>query len=135
MTDVLTKEQRSYNMSRIRSRWTKQEKTIHNYLKGERIKHKLHPHIEGKPDILLLDSKTLVFLDGCFWHKCPKCFQEPATHRDFWLPKIEKNVKKDGETSRKLRIEGWKILRIWEHEIRKNPERVFKKIKSASTNS
>ncbi|RLJ08500.1 MAG: very short patch repair endonuclease [Candidatus Aenigmatarchaeota archaeon] len=132
MTDVLTKEQRSYNMSRIRNKWTKQEKVIHNYLKGRKIKHKMHPDIFGKPDILLRDSGTLIFLDGCFWHKCPKCFVEPKTNRDFWLPKIERNVRKDREVTKKLRSEGWKVIRIWEHEIRENLRGCLKKIESAA---
>ena len=135
MTDVLTKKQRSYNMSRIRSRWTNQEKIIHNYLKGRKIKHTMHPNMYGKPDILLNGSKTIIFLDGCFWHRCPKCFQEPATNRNFWVIKIRKNVKKDIEVSKKLREEGWKVLRIWEHDIRKNPIKVLEEIKSAITNN
>ena len=95
----------------------------------------MHPNIYGKPDILLFDSHTLIFLDGCFWHKCPKCFQKPDTHASFWLKKIEKNINKDRKTNRKLRREGWKVVRIWEHEIRKSPEKVFEKIKSVVKNN
>lgn len=78
----------------------------------------MHPNIEGKPDILIKDSDTLLFLDGCFWHKCPKCYSEPATNRDFWAPKIEKNVKNDKKTTLALKKQGWRVLRIWEHEIK-----------------
>lgn len=130
MSDVHTQKQRSYNMSRIRSRWTKPEKIVHNHLKGNRIKHKMHPDIEGRPDIFLKESKTLVFLDGCFWHRCYKCFQEPTSNRDFWLTKIENNVKRDRKIRKELRNDGWKIIRIWEHEIRSNPNILIKKIRS-----
>ena len=131
MTDVHTTEQRSYNMSRIRSKWTKQENIFHNWLKGKKIKHKMHPEIEGKPDILIKDLNVLIFLDGCFWHKCPQCFQEPETNKNFWLTKIEKNVKKDGEVTNKLKKEGWKVMRIWEHEVKKDLQGCLKRIESA----
>jgi DNA mismatch endonuclease (patch repair protein) len=116
MTDVLTRTQRSYNMSRIRGKWTSQEKLVHNYLKGRKIQHKMHPPITGKPDILL-GEKTVVFLDGCFWHKCPKCFKMPATRKEFWKAKINRNVLKDRETSRILKKQGYKVVRIWEHDL------------------
>lgn len=131
MTDVHTTEQRSYNMSRIRSKWTKQEKLFHNWLKGKKIKHKMHPEIEGRPDILIKDLNVLIFLDGCFWHKCPQCFQEPEANKKFWLTKIEKNVKKDGEVTNKLKKEGWKVMRIWEHEVKKDLQGCLKSIESA----
>jgi len=122
MTDVLTKKQRSFNMSRIRGKWTKQEKIIHNKLKGKKIRHKMHPQILGKPDIILKDSKVLVFLDGCFWHKCPECFREPENNKKFWKEKIDNNVQNDKYITSKLVNEGWRVLRIWEHEIKKDPE-------------
>ncbi|OGW72083.1 MAG: hypothetical protein A2047_02000 [Omnitrophica bacterium GWA2_41_15] len=119
MTDVLTKEQRSYNMSQIRSKWTKQEWVIHNYLKSQKIRHTMHPNIEGKPDIILKDSNTAIFLDGCFWHKCPKCFKMPRTRTDFWKNKITKNITNDKKTTNRLRKNGYRVVRVWEHEIKK----------------
>lgn len=130
MVDNLTKEQRSKTMSRIRSRWTKQEKKVHNALKGNKIKHKMHPEIEGSPDIILKDNKTAVFLHGCFWHKCPACYVEPATNKEYWLPKIEKNLKRDNANKRKLRKQGYQVLTIWEHEIKKDLKKVVSKIKN-----
>lgn len=129
MTDVHTKKQRSYNMSKIRSKWTKPEILIHNYLKGKKVRHRMHPDIEGKPDILLVDSNTVVFLDGCFWHKCPRCFKEPASNRDFWLPKIERNVERDNEITKKLKKMGWNVVRIREHDIKRGTDFCLKKIR------
>ena len=120
MPDNLTRNQRSYCMSRIRSKWTAQENKIHNYLKGNKIRHKMHPNILGGPDILLIKNKTAVFLHGCFWHKCPKCFKEPQTRKEYWVPKIENNVKRDKRNERNLKKEGYKVLVIWEHEVKKN---------------
>ena len=119
MSDVLSPEQRSYNMSQIKSKWTKQEKIVHNYLKGMKVRHQMHPNIYGKPDILIKETHTVVFLDGCFWHKCPKCFVEPSSNRDFWLKKIENNVKRDKNINRKLMKTDFKVVRIWEHDIKK----------------
>lgn len=118
MADSHTKKQRSYNMSRIRSSWTAPELLIHNLLKGNKVKHKMHPKIAGSPDLILKDSKTAVFIHGCFWHKCPKCYIEPKTKRSYWLPKIEKNVRRDRDNIKTLEDNGWKVIKIWEHEIR-----------------
>jgi DNA mismatch endonuclease, patch repair protein len=128
MLDNLTKEQRSYCMSKIRSKWTDQEKKIHNHLKSHKIKHNMHPNITGSPDILLRDIDTVLFLHGCFWHKCPKCYKEPKSNKEYWLPKIENNVKRDGKNVRLLRKQGFKVRKIWEHEVKKDLNKVVNKI-------
>jgi DNA mismatch endonuclease (patch repair protein) len=120
MTDVFTKEKRSWVMSRIRSKWTKQERLVHNYLKGKKIKHKMHPKMEGSPDIILPSKKIAIFLHGCFWHKCPIHYKEPKTKKKFWIPKIEKNVKRDREVTNQLKKDGYKVIRFWEHDVEKN---------------
>lgn len=120
MVDNLTQKQRSYTMSRIRSRWTKQEKAVHAYLKGRKIRHKMHPKINGSPDIILPDSKTAVFIHGCFWHKCKKCWIKPKSNIEYWLPKLRKNVKRDKKNTAVLKSRGWKVLVIWEHDIKKS---------------
>jgi len=119
MTDVFTKEQRSYVMSRIRSKWTKPEKIIHGYLKGRKIKHKMHPKIPGSPDLILKDTKRAVFIHGCFWHGCPKCSKKaPATHSKFWKKKIARNISRDGGAVKKLKSDGWKVVIVWEHSMK-----------------
>ena len=121
MADVLTKEQRSYNMSRIRGRDTKPEIALRKLLcskglRGYRVNFKL----PGKPDIAFTKYKISVFIDGCFWHKCPKCFIEPETNKDFWMNKINGNAERDAETNDILTKKGWKVIRFWEHEINNN---------------
>jgi DNA mismatch endonuclease (patch repair protein) len=114
MADNLTKEQRSKTMSRIRSKWTNQEKKIYNYLKSNKIKHKMHHKMSGNPDILLTETKTAVFLQGCFWHKCPKCYIKPKTNKEYWTPKIDANVKRDRKNSKFIKAQGFKIIKIWD---------------------
>lgn len=118
MADKMTKEQRSYCMSRIRSKWTKPEIKVHNILKGNKIKHKMHPKIKGSPDIILKDKKVAIFIHGCFWHKCSKCYKEPMSNKKYWLPKIEKNVKRDKINKKMLKKQGYETFIIWEHELK-----------------
>lgn len=132
MTDTLTKEQRSKTMSRIRSKWTSQEKKMHNYLKAKKIKHKMHPKIEGSPDILLYKTNTVVFLHGCFWHKCPLCYIEPKSNKSYWVAKIRHNVERDKKARMALRKQGFKVLVLWEHQIKKNFEKSIQKLMNVS---
>ena len=88
----------------------------------------MHPKIAGSPDIILTDKKTAVFLHGCFWHKCPKHYKEPKSNKKYWLPKIEKNVLRDKMNMKLLKNNGWKVVRIWEHEIKKDFDGLIKKI-------
>lgn len=128
MTDNLTQTQRSYTMSRIRSRWTKQEWEVHNWLKTRKIRHKMHPDIAGSPDVVLKDSRTVLFLHGCFWHACPRCFIEPQTRRSYWLPKIKANQQRDKQNRLALKKAGWNVKVIWEHELKKDFKKACSKI-------
>ena len=66
-------------------------------------------------------EKTAVFVDGCFWHHCPACYREPSTNSLFWKMKAERNAERDMKVNALLREQGWKVIRIWEHEIRADP--------------
>lgn len=120
MTDVLTKTQRSFNMSRIRSENTNPEIKFRDFLHSYGIKSfKMHPsEITGKPDFYFPKEKMAIFIDGCFWHGCKKCFRKPETNRDFWLEKITNNIKRDSEINSVLRRQGLQVVRFWEHEIK-----------------
>ena len=129
MADVLTREQRSYNMSRIRGKDTTPELRLRKLLfsrglRGYRTKSKLF----GKPDIAFTRFKVAVFIDGCFWHRCPVCFVRPETNPEFWKNKIEGNVKRDKIVKERLEEEGYKVIRLWEHEVRKDAEKCYLKI-------
>ncbi len=126
--DNLSKEQRSYTMSRIRSKWTAQEKTIHSYLKGNKIKHKMHPKIKGSPDILLNETNTAVFLQGCFWHKCPKCFIMPRTNKKYWIKKMIINKKRDMKNQKILKSKKYTVIKVWEHQIKNQFDNVLERL-------
>lgn len=129
MADVLTREQRTFNMSRIRAKNTGPEVKLRKLLSAAGIRgYRIHYNLPGKPDIVFTKKKIAIFIDGCFWHKCPICFQEPETRKEFWLKKIQSNVDRDKKVNTQLKEGGWKIIRIWEHEIRIEPEKCVKKI-------
>ena len=124
MADVLTSAQRSYNMSRIKDKDTKPEIALRRILFSNKIRrYRLNSSIKGKSDIVFSKKKLAIFIDGCFWHKCPKCFQKSATNKAFWVKKIDENVKRDVAVTIALKLDGWTVVRIWEHEIRKNLNR------------
>ncbi|WP_413587006.1 very short patch repair endonuclease [Bdellovibrio sp. HCB274] len=125
--DVLTKKQRSYCMSRIRSKHTTPEKAVRIILRSLGIKYRINPPIFGKPDIKVVGAKAVIFVDGCFWHKCPKHYIQPKTNRLFWNAKITKNIARDRKVDAELKNRGYAIVRIWEHET-KFPELVARKL-------
>lgn len=135
MTDVLSPEQRTHNMSMIRGKNTGPEIKLRKMLWSEGIRgYRIHYKLPGKPDIVFTKKKIAIFIDGCFWHKCPICFQEPETRKEFWMKKIQSNVERDKKVNEQLKNEGWDVIRIWEHEIRKEPnhvrERIISKLKN-----
>lgn len=129
MTDVLTPKQRTYNMSRIRGKNTAPEIKLRKMLFAAGARgYRIHYKLPGKPDIVFVKKKIAIFVDGCFWHKCPVCFQEPATRKEFWMKKIQSNIDRDKKVNEQLKCDGWTVIRIWEHEIKKEPEEAVQKI-------
>lgn len=129
MADVLTKKQRSYNMAMIRGKNTGPELALRKTLSSEGIRgYRLHYKLPGRPDIVFPAIKLAIFVDGCFWHKCPKCFVRPRTRREFWDKKIKANTKRDKAVNLLLRKSGWKVLRLWEHQVRKSPGQAANRI-------
>lgn len=126
MTDVLTPDQRKLNMSRIRAKNTGPEVKLRKMLYAAGVRgYRIHFNLPGKPDIVFTKKKIAVFVDGCFWHKCPVCFKEPETRKEFWMKKIQSNIDRDKKVNEQLQQDGWIVVRVWEHEIRKNPEDVL----------
>jgi len=132
MTDIYNKKKRSDVMSKISGRETKPELIVRKYLfsKGFRYR-KNDKRYPGKPDIVLPKYKTLIFIHGCFWHghKCP-AGKLPDTNRKFWESKIRANIERDRKNIRELKKSGWKVLTIWQCEIKNKAIRIqkFKKI-------
>ena len=125
--DVFTLQKRSYVMSRIRGKNTKIEKMMRELLSRNHLKFVQHPKIFGSPDFIV-GKRTVVFCDGDFWHG-HNYEKKKKPSRGFWRNKIERNMKRDVQVSRKLRSEGWSVLRFWEHDIEKRPEFCLNKIR------
>ena len=134
MADVHSAAVRSFNMSRIRGRGNeKTEVRLAKLMRAARIKGwRRHLPIPGRPDFSFRNQKVAVFVDGCFWHGCPRCFRLPKQNRAFWRAKIEGNRKRDRSVSGRLRRLGWKVVRIRECEL-KYSGRVVSKVKNAIT--
>lgn len=122
MADNHTKEVRSRNMSHIRSKNTKPEEKVRKYLfsKGFRYRKNVRT-LPGCPDIVLPKYRTVIFVNGCFWHRhdCPR-FVWPSSNKEYWIPKIQRNVERDEENARRLISQGWNVLVVWECQLKKN---------------
>lgn len=119
-------------MSQIGSKDTKAEITFRKLLWSKGYKgYRLHPKkIIGKPDLYFPKKRLAVFIDGCFWHKCPKCYIKPKTNLRFWNKKIEGNVSRDKKVNIQLKKEKIKIVHFWEHEIRKSLNKAYQKFQN-----
>jgi len=120
--DVLTPEQRSYCMSQIKGKDTKPELALRKALWSLGYRYRVKNRLPGKPDLFFPSLKTVIFVDGCFWHKCPEHFVPPKTRAQFWLDKIDGNVARDKRNNESLRSEGWQVIRIWEHDVKESLE-------------
>lgn len=122
MTDNLTKEQRRRNMQNIRSSKTLPENIIAAELKKRKIYFAQNvTTIFGRPDFVFRRKRVVVFIDSCFWHKCQYHYVQPKSNLEYWVPKIMRNVERDRLVTKTLREMEWKVIRIWEHTIYKNP--------------
>lgn len=128
MADVLTPAQRRYCMSQIRGKNTKPEIYLRRALSAINLRYRLKNTLPGKPDIVFPATRVAVFVDGCFWHGCPRHSVRPKTNTKFWDTKIKANKRRDESVNKLLRKNGWCVLRIWEHEIEINLDRCVSKI-------
>lgn len=123
MTDRITPEHRSWNMSRIKGKDTKIEVKVRSWLfsKGFRFR-KNDRRYPGTPDIVLPKYKTVIFINGCFWHRHEGCryATTPKTRTEFWMNKFEKNVENDRKHKEELETMGWRVITLWECGLKKN---------------
>ena len=120
MADFLSKTKRSIRMAAIRGRNNKTtEMVVASLLRRNGVNGwRRHLALPGRPDFAFTHSRIAIFVDGCFWHGCPIHFRSPASNPKFWREKIQSNKRRDRRTSAMLRKEGWRVLRIWEHDLR-----------------
>lgn len=133
MTDVFDKAKRSEVMSRIRGRGNRDtELALMRLLREHRITGwRRHQVLTGRPDFVFRAARVTVFVDGCFWHGCPKHCQLPATNRAFWRRKLEANKERDRHVTSSLRGSGWSVVRIWECQLARAPGRCIHRIRLA----
>ena len=121
MADVLTKEQRHKCMSNIKGKDTKPEIIVRKFLFSKGLRFRIHrKDLSGNPDLVLPKYKTVIFINGCFWHGHDNCkyFRLPKSNIEFWKTKINRNKERDILNIAKLTEQGWRVLRVWECEIR-----------------
>ena len=126
MADVFSKKKRSWIMSRIRSKNTSIDRKMRDMLSGMNVRFEMYPDLFGSPDFQV-GRNVLVFCDGDFWHGY-RYAEKKRPAKKYWREKIEGNMRRDRKVSRKLRRDGWSVLRIWEHDIKKNPDKCMRKI-------
>jgi DNA mismatch endonuclease (patch repair protein) len=122
MEDLLVQKKRSENMSKILSKNTRPEIIIRTWLHKNGYRFRLHKKdLPGKPDIVLAKYKTVIFINGCFWHCHQGCRKAvlPKTNQEYWIPKLKKNIERFERDKKALEMAGWTVLVIWECETKK----------------
>jgi len=110
---------RSEIMARVKNKNSSAERQLRSALHAEGLRFRLHRRIKGiSVDIVFPGPKLVVFVDGCFWHSCPKHATTPKTNQEYWLPKLAENRNRDRAQTAKLRKAGWRVIRVWEHECK-----------------
>ena len=136
MIDTLSKTARSLLMAEIKGRYNKStEIKLVQLLRSSRIKGwRRHLKLPGNPDFTFRKERVCIFVDGCFWHGCPKHYHLPKSNVEFWKEKIKKNRERDARINKELKEKGYAVVRIWECEMRE-ADKVLKKIQKALRNT
>lgn len=136
MPDWLTKEQRSRNMSAIRSGGTRPERMLGELLRETFPRRKIverSADLPGKPDFYLPGLRLAIFADGCFWHGCPAHGRTPGDNATYWGPKLARNKQRDRDATRRLRQSGIAAVRVWEHDLKGDGAAARRRLRRAAT--
>jgi len=121
MPDNLTPEDRRKTMRAVKGKGTSLERRLFSMLAGMKL-HGWKKNVDdmvGKPDVVFPAQRVVIFVDGCFWHGCPHCNRKrPETNHEYWERKIGRTVERDKRNSQALAEDGWRVIRIWEHELK-----------------
>ncbi len=121
--DAFSKKVRSKIMSTIKGKNSKPELKFRKILSRAGYKYRTNYKIgRYRIDAVLIKEKIAIFIDGCFWHRCPKCFVYPKSNKKYWITKIDKNVVRDKKIDAFLRTKNWRPIHFWEHEIKRMSE-------------
>lgn len=118
-------------MSRNRGKDTKPEVALRKALWAQGFRYRIASSLRGKPDVVFHAHRVAVFVDGCYWHRCPEHGTEPKTNAAFWKAKLDGNVERDKRVTAELRSAGWTVLRIWEHEVKRDMSGAVSRIAAA----
>lgn len=134
--DKVSKDKRSEIMRLVKSKETKLEQLFRQKLWNAGLRYTKHNENQfGKPDLMLKRKRIAIFIDSCFWHGCPEHLRVPASNRKYWISKIEGNKNRDKEVNAHYRKSGWRVIRVWEHQISKQLEEVVNRIFKVVDNS
>jgi len=129
MADIFTKKKRSEVMSRIRSKDTKPELRLRKAVFKRGMRYRLHSKkLPGKPDMVMHRKKLAVFCHGCFWHGHEGCYREPKSNTDYWRKKLARNKARDKRVVAELEKMGWRVIQVWECDIKKRLDKVVDSI-------
>lgn len=130
VADRFTPEVRSRVMSSVRGKDTGPEMAIRRLLHAAGYRYRLHPRtVPGQPDLAFMTKKVAIFIDGCFWHGCPRHYSQPASNVSFWNRKLQSNVNRRAKVLQELRKQGWRAIQIWECRLARNPLAVLERIR------
>jgi DNA mismatch endonuclease (patch repair protein) len=132
MADRITAAQRSALMAKIRGKDTRPEMAVRSLLHRAGFRFRLHAKdLPGRPDLVLPKHRAVVFVHGCFWHRHARCRDGrsmPASNRSYWVPKFERNLARDRRVKQALRRRGWRVITVWECQIKRNPGDVLRRV-------
>src|SRR5262245_35438514 len=119
-TDTVSQLVRSATMRAVKSQGVKStERRLRAAMVSRRLKgwRMYASELPGKPDFVFLKERLAVFVDGCFWHGCPKCYRRPHSNQKYWDGKVTYNIERDRRNRARLKRDGWRVIRIWEHDV------------------
>jgi DNA mismatch endonuclease (patch repair protein) len=134
MVDVFSQEKRSEIMARVKGHGNKatEQRVTEIFREHSITGWRRHYSLFGKPDFVFRKKRLAVFVDGCFWHSCPKHGSQPVNNLDFWQAKLLRNKRRDRLVNKTLKDQGWCVLRVWQHELlRKNEGSLLRRIERA----
>lgn len=128
--DKLTKEQRSQNMAKVKSRNTKLELQVRKFLFSQGYRYRVNSKVYGKPDIVFPKRKIAIFVNGCFWHghNCKKGQTLPKANADFWKEKLHKNKLRDEKVKTQLELQGYRVIYVWECELKERGDNTLNEL-------
>lgn len=128
MPDQYTAEKRSDIMRRVKGKNTALELKVRSALHRRGLRFRLNYPLPGRPDLVFVRARLAIFIDSCYWHGCPQHLRLPETNHEYWRAKITRNIERDAEVTASYEGSGWRLLRIWEHEVRHDFEECLRRV-------